>query len=233
MDNIVTDLGRRRLAIGFLGLAAALVLPGARRARAAPLPAPPAPIARKFNAFWDKDPIGVHEIKVIPAASSGGWDVQVDIDFLIDLGLFGEITYRYTSRESWRDGRLAALETRTDDDGDVSEVTGRAAGNRFRMAGPDGQFDAPSDLLTSNSAWSEAICRQSEIIDAGSGTVVDFMATPEGFRTTSTATGLATARAYQVTCPMIAGSFWYDQAGLWMRGRLDRRGEKIDYFLDT
>jgi hypothetical protein len=30
---------------------------------------------------------------------------------------------------------------------------------------------------------------------------------------------------------MIAGSFWYDTAGLWMRSRLVRRGHKIDYVL--
>jgi hypothetical protein len=232
MDNIVTDLGRRRFAIGFVGLTAALLLPGARPAHAASLPAPSDPIARRFNVFWDKDAIGVHQIKITPAAF-GAWDVQVDIDLRFDLGLFGAIDYRHASQERWRDGRIVALEARTDDDGKVAEVTGRASGRSFRLEGPEGMAEAPGNLLTSNCAWSEAICHQSEIIDATGGTVVGLVATPEGSYTTITASGREMARAYQVSCPMIAGSFWYDAAGLWMRGRLVRQGEKIDYFLDT
>jgi hypothetical protein len=233
MDNIVTDLGRRRLAIGFLGLAAALVIPGARPLRASEFPAPYGHISRRFNVFWDKDAIGTHHVEVMPGLRSRSWRVEVEIGLEVDLGLFGTVDYHYTSWEWWLDGRLAALESRTDDDGDVSEVAGHASGRHFRLEGPNGLVDAPGDLLTSNSAWSEAICRQNKIIDTTTGTVVDFTALPEGSRTTTTASGLETARAYQVTCPIIAGSFWYDTAGLWMRGRLIRKGEKIDYFLDT
>jgi hypothetical protein len=231
MDEILADPGRRRFMTGVLGLSAALALP-ARPSLAYSLPVPDRHIARRFNVFWGKDLIGTHEIEVLPARTAGDWDVAVEIDFLIDLGLFGEITYRHRSRESWRDGRIVELTSHTDDDGDVVMVVGRAAGAAFRITGPDGTADAPGSLVTSNSAWSEAICRQRRIIDATTGAVVDFRAKPEGARLTTTAAGQEVARSYQVTCPLIAGSFWYDAAGLWMRGRLDRKGEKIDYFLD-
>jgi len=110
MDNIVTDLGRRRFAIGFLGLTAAFLIPGARGSRAASLPAPPGPMARKFNVFWDNDAIGHHQIKITPGDTPEIWDVQVDIDLEIDLGLFGTVAYRYAGRERWQDGRIVALE---------------------------------------------------------------------------------------------------------------------------
>ncbi len=65
------------------------------------------------------------------------------------------------------------------------------------------------------------------------GAVVDLRATPDGSRTATTDAGEETARAYDVACPMIKGSFWYDEAGLWMRSSLIRGRTKIDYFLDS
>jgi hypothetical protein len=221
-----------------LPLTGSLILAPGGAAKAAGQAIPQAPLARKFNVFLGEDAIGHHRFTVTPGARAGDWEVAVDINLLIDLGWFGEITYVHSSRESWRGGRIVQLESRTDDDGDVCSVSGRAAGDKFRLAGPSGPVDAPGHLMTSNGTWSESICRQSRIIDATGGTVVELVAIPEGVAET----GLGSpgsdgsesggpARAYQVTCPMIAGSFWYDTAGLWMRSRLVRRGHKIDYVL--
>lgn len=244
MPSPVTDLSRRQVTMGLVGMATAralapalslalpltgsLILAPAAPAQAAVQPMPVAPLARKFNVFHGKDTIGHHQFSVVPGARAGDWEVAVDINLRIDLWLFGQITYVHSSRETWRDGRIAQLESRTNDDGDVCAVSGRTAGDGFRLTGPSGQVDAPGNLMTSNGTWSESICRQNRIIDATGGTVVGLVATPEGVAETGSD---GPARAYQVTCPMIAGSFWYDAAGLWMRSRLIRSGYKIDYVL--
>lgn len=194
---------------------------------------PDALIQRKFRAFWGKDPIGTHDITVTPGTGAGDWEVAVDIDMLVDLGMFGEIAYRHTGRETWRDGRLATLESQTDDDGERYGVTGRATGDYFRMEGPGGPFEVAGDLLTSNSAWSEAICQQSEIIDATAGTAVGLVASFDRTTMANSADGPQMVRVYQVISPMVAGSFWYDPAGVWMRSRLERSGEEIDYVLSA
>lgn len=241
MASPVADLSRRKVAMGLIGLATAralalpltgsLILAPGGAAQATGQAIPQAPLARKFNVFFGDDAIGHHRFTVTPGARAGDWEVAVDINLLIDLGWFGEITYVHSSRESWRDGRLVQLESHTDDDGDLCSVSGRAAGDRFRLAGPSGPVDAPGDLMTSNGTWSESICRQSRIIDATGGTVVELVAKLEDRTGDKTSGAAGGARAYQVTCPMIAGSFWYDTAGLWMRSRLVRRGHKIDYVL--
>src|SRR3546814_9868298 len=68
----------------------------------------------------------------------------------------------------------------TDDDGDACSVSGRADGDGFEVSGPKGLVMAPGHLMTSNGTWSESICRQSEIIDATGGTVVELVAIPGG-----------------------------------------------------
>lgn len=237
----MSSLSRRQLTVGFLGFAAlrtaapalglALPLLAPRAAGAATPSVPDVALTRTFNVFWGKNAIGSHRIEVMPAGGPGDRDVAVDINLLIDLGWFGEITYVHSSRETWRSGRIVRLESHTDDDGDICSVIGRAAGDRFEVSGPKGLVKAPGNLMTSNGTWSESICRQKRIIDATGGTVVDLVATLEDKTGNEAAGAAAAARAYQVTCPMIAGSFWYDAAGLWMRSRLVRSGYKIDYVL--
>lgn len=248
MDRAVSSLSRRQLAIGFLGVAASRALVplgggalslGASLFAGRPIDAhaaaavPHAAISRTFNVFLGKERIGFHRFSVTPGTTAGDWDVAVDIDMKVDIFLFGEVVYVHSSREAWRRGRIVELASHTDDDGDLYEVSGAAAGDHFRLQGEDGAVEAPGNLVTSNTVWSEAICREKRIIDATMGAVVDLRATPDGSRTATTAAGEETARAYEVSCPMIKGSFWYDAAGLWMRSSLIRGRTKIDYFLDA
>lgn len=238
----MSGLSRRQLTVGLLGLAAlrtmtpalgvALPLLAPRPARGGAAPAiPDVALSRTFDVFWGKDAIGSHRIEVTPTGGAGDRDVVVEIDLLIDLGWFGEVTYVHSSREIWRGGRIIRLESHTDDDGDVYSVSGRAAGDGFEVSGPRGLVKAPGNLMTSNGTWSESICGQNRIIDATGGAVVDLVAKLEDGTGHEADGSTGRVRAYQVTCPMIAGSFWYDAAGLWMRSRLVRSGYKIDYVL--
>lgn len=222
---------RRSFTFGLAGLAASLMLPTPRPSRASPLPGPKYPIARRFDAFWNGNAIGSHEFSVTPTGGPGDCDVAVEIDIRVDLGWLGEVSYRHTSREAWRSGRVITLESWTDDDGEVFAVTGAAAGDYFRMDGPGGPFEASGALLTSNSIWSERICEESEIIDATAGTVIGLVASPGGTAYAMASGDVQLARIYQVISPIIAGTFWYDEAGIWMRGQLVRSGVKIDYVL--
>ncbi len=246
MDRAVSSLSRRHFVTGLLAAAAAPRLLAPLGAFALPLSAPrPAaagtvtgavphePVSRTFNVFLGKERIGFHRFSIIPGAATGDWDVAVDIDMKVDLFLFGEVVYVHSSREAWRQGRIVELTSSTDDDGDLYQVSGAAAGDHFTLRGEDGEVEAPGSLVTSNTVWSEAICREKRIIDATMGAVVGLRATPDGSRTATTDAGEETARAYDVACPMIKGSFWYDEAGLWMRSSLIRGRTKIDYFLDS
>lgn len=208
---------------------AATMLP--RPLHAAHLPGPKYQIARRFNAFWNGQPIGSHAFTLKPTGDPGDYDVAVDIDIRVDIGVFGEIVYRHTSREAWRAGHVVSLESWTNDDGERFAVTGVAVGEDFRMIGPTGPFLAPGDLLTSNSAWSEAICRESMIIDATAGELVGLVASLHRTDYAFVEGETHRARVYRVISPIIAGSFWYDENGIWMRGELLRSGERIDYVL--
>lgn len=225
------SLDRRQFTTGLLGLAASAFISAPQPLAATSHAAPDRPITRKFKVFWKGDAIGFHTFSVAPSGPPGDWDVVVDIDLLIDLGWFGEITYRHVSREMWRGGHLARLESHTDDDGEISHVTGAAAGDCFRMQGPNGAFETPGGVLTSNSAWSERVCRERQIIDATAGTLVGLSAALDGTGYAFADGEQRPARIYQLISPIVAGSFWYDEDGIWIKGLLQRRGQEIEYVL--
>lgn len=195
------------------------------------LHAAPVPLDLKFKANWRGDKIGTHEIKVTPLDRENAWRTEVVIDMKVDLGLFGEISFRHECVEVWRGGRLVELDSKTDDDGSKFSVTGRAMGEQFAMKGPGGPRLVPGNLLTSSSAWSVEVCRQQQLIDVTHGDVIGLVTSPKGATKIDTAQGMETAQRYSIISPLIAGDLVYDSNGVWLGGRLERSGASIDYVL--
>lgn len=199
--------------------------------RGAGAQAPPRALDLEFRALWGNKQIGTHRIAVTPEGEPGNWRVQVVMDIKVSLGWFGEITFKHDCREVWQDGRIVELRSTTDDDGDVFSVNGEARGADFALEGPGGPFIAPGDLLTSSSAWSEAVCRQDRLIDATHGSIIGVVADLVGERQVETPRGAMQARRYDIVSPLISGELLYATDGDWIGGQLHRKGQKIDYVL--
>jgi len=157
--------------------ALALILAGVADA-----PAARAPQEFDFTARLDGEPIGTHRFLVSP---SGDGDIAVTSEARFDVSLLGIPLYRYRHRasERWVDGCLASIDARTDDNGRVTEVQGKAEAGLFdvRVRGEGG--DAPaapeaSGCLMSFAYWNPALARQKRLIDPGSGRVEAVVVTP-------------------------------------------------------
>src|SRR3546814_13071799 len=76
------------------------------------------------------------------------------VDIAIDIAVrFGPIPiFRYTHRNSeiWEDGRLRALDARTDDNGEIFQARARGVPGGLRVEGADGGVTAQGDLLPTN-----------------------------------------------------------------------------------
>lgn len=182
-----------------------------------------------FDVFWDDDRIGSHRFKVSPGASEGDWTVEVVIDMVVDLGLFGEITFRHDCTEQWKAGRLSRLSSTTNDDGESFTVTGEARGEDFALEGPGGPFLAAGTLLTSSSAWSVDICNQSQIIDVTHGDVIGVVTEEDGKRSVTVGSRTVDAVRFNVMSPLIAGTLLYGPDNTWLGGVLQRSGADINY----
>lgn len=195
--------------------------------------AAPVPLDLVFDANWRGDRIGTHEIKVKPLDSGAAWRTEVLIDMTVNLGLFGKITFRHECIENWRNGRLVELTSKTEDDGSVFSVAGKAKGDKFSMEGPGGLKLAPSNLLTTSSAWSVEVCRQEQLIDVTHGDIIGVVANRKEPARVDTKGRTQAVQYYSVMSPLIAGDLVYDRNGIWLGGRLERSGASIDYALKS
>ncbi|MDX1541941.1 MAG: DUF6134 family protein [Geminicoccaceae bacterium] len=124
----------------------------------------PRPI--RFQARRDGSPIGTHRLDF----REEGDRLIVDIEIAFEVKILFLTVYRYhhTNRETWRNGRLAAIETRTDDDGDLFRVSGRAVGDRFEVDGSSGRLSLPAEIVPS-SYWDEAMTTRGQWLDTQAG----------------------------------------------------------------
>jgi hypothetical protein len=142
------------------------------------------------------------------------------------------VMYRYQLRrtESWQNGKLTAFAAWTDDDGKVSQVQGRREGEMFRVAGPQGETQAPATALPGN-LWNAQIVQASHIIDNETGQAAPLQAVNGGLETVEACGGQVRAHHYRLTGKE-AQDVWYDENGRWVRMELTARDmSKIAFVL--
>jgi hypothetical protein len=83
--------------------------------------------------------------------------VITEVQMTVKRFVLTVFSYSHRSVESWRDGRVVALESETTEGGETFRVAGAAVPTGFRVGGKDGLFIAPAAALTSNCLWNSAI----------------------------------------------------------------------------
>lgn len=91
----------------------------------------------------DGELIGSHSLAVTETGDAVTMAIRIDIAVRV-LGI-RVFVYEHENRETWRNGRLASLESRTNDDGDAHHARVRAEGDRLMIDGSSHQGPAPLD----------------------------------------------------------------------------------------
>lgn len=171
--------------------------------------------------------IGSHHVTIRPADGGDATVVVVEIKMKVAIGPITMFRFRHRGEEEWRSGSgLWRLATHTEEHGAVYDVQGRQTPAGVEITGPSGPCLAPPDLLTSNGLWCRAITRQTRIIDAQNGAVVDFTAAAAGGAD-------ASAGHFQFEGASWRGEIWYDDDGLWSRAVLHREGHTLTLQIDA
>lgn len=214
-------VSRRHVLVAGLGGLVSCVMPVGAGGRAW---AQPADI--RFRVLRGGSTIGNHTVSFQGPANR--LTTQTDIQLQVRVAFVTAFRFSHRSTEEWRDGRLASIRSRTDDNGQVYEVSGSPVADGFRVVGPGGPFVAPGDLLTSNSVWNSAFVKQSLLINAQQGGELGLSARAIGSEAPSGAPS-DVAMKYRVVTPHLAGYVWYDRNGQWVRATFEIEGEVLDY----
>jgi hypothetical protein len=123
-----------------------------------------------FKVFCNGSQVGYHEVHVRHEDD----ETDVDIDAHIDVTMAGIEVYRYRHRshEVWRDGKLEALNSETDDDGEAKSVSVHPGDDGMLVVeNKDGRREVPSDLLPTD-LWNPEVLGKRELLDTESGRIL-------------------------------------------------------------
>jgi len=224
-----TSIRRRALLMGGFAGAVGCVFPAAAHAAAA-IVLPTAAADRQFSVRYKGLRIGNHTISY--SSLTGETRVSTEIHLEVKVACLTAYAFSHRSEETWRAGRLVSLNSDTVEHGEPLHVEGSATPQGFRVVSKSGPFIASAATLTSNSIWTPAMLEQSTVVDAQRGGIIGVSARKVAEEPITIAGGQVQATRYTFITPYYAGSVWYDNANLWVRGEFERDGSKVEYQLD-
>ena len=179
-----------------------------------------------FEVLRDDVPVGTHTVSF----SRDGDDMIVDARFNLAIKFLGFTAYSmdYRSNARWRDGKLIALDARTDDEGAIKTVSARRDGPSLRIVAPDGSEGVAGDILPTNH-WNVAATRQTEVLNTISGRVNRVRMRDLGAETVVAEGREIEARRWTYTGEL-QNEVWYDRDGRWVKMRFQGKdGSTIEY----
>jgi len=182
-----------------------------------------------FDVYREGSRIGRHALRI--EEEGGGTVVEVDIDLSVSVLFVPLYRYAHRNRELWRDGRLVALQTSTDDNGTVHRVEGRAGHDGFKVTTASGSRLLPAPLIPT-SYWNKDFVRQSQVLNTQTGQIMAIRAIALGEETILAGGRSILARRYRIEGELEL-ELWYDLSGglAKLRFRTLSDGSLIDYVL--
>src|SRR5579859_3462499 len=225
-----SSVSRRALLVAGWAGVVSCAFPGIAHARTAVvLPAEAGD--RRFSILYKGDRIGAHT--VLYSSATGETRINTEIHLLVKVAFFTIFAFSHRSTETWRAGRLMSLSSETVEHGEVLQIEGAATPQGFRVVSKGGPFIASAATLTSNSLWTPAVLEQATVVDAQHGGIIGVIARKFADEQIAIAGREVRVTRYTLITPYLAGSIWYDEQNLWVRGEFERDGSKIQYQLET
>lgn len=177
-----------------------------------------------FDIIRKGDRIGFHAVNV-EETSNGGTRVETRIEMQVKFGPIPVFRYEHSSTETWRDGLLQTVESRTDNNGKQESLKVRREGDGLVIDGTRYQGPGPGDAVPS-SYWNKTIVSTKTLLDTQNGRLIEV--TIENLGQTPTPAG-ATAEEHKLT-GTVDLNLWY-QGGRWVGADFIVRGQALTYRL--
>jgi hypothetical protein len=204
MHDARTAIGRRRLCLAALAAGCGLGVGAAA-------PVPPT-TGLNFRIVRHGSPIGTHSV-VFTHAGEGDFDVRVAVEAHVSFGPIPLVAYTHRSHESWRGGKIVALEGQTDRNGKHLWMAAErgAAGLQVRGNGTE-PYIAPEDALPTT-YWTSRLL-QVPMIGTQDGGLVHPHVAPAGTETLASADGPLRAHRFDLSGDLVF-ALWYDMDSVW------------------
>lgn len=173
-----------------------------------------------FTALLDGRRIGAHDFTV----RRHGDEITVDsaAHFKVGLAFIPLYAYDHEDHETWRDGCLTSIASRTNDNGHQIFVRGTLQGAAFAVDSSRGARMLPACVRTF-AYWDESLLSQPPLLNTQTGELQSVAVTFHGSETITVAGSTLAAKRYSLKAPHVAIELWYTGSGDWvaLESRLD------------
>jgi len=181
-----------------------------------------------FDVLRQGNEFGSHVVR-FSETSDGSLEVEVDVDLKAGLGPITLFRYELDATETWKDGKLVALEGRVNDDGTREGVRAKSEGNSLVVDGDGYTGEVAPDILPA-SHWNVAQTTAQRLLSSENGELIDVTVRSLGRETIEAGGKSVVANKYLMDSD-IDVTLWYDDAGRWLKLAFEARGQSIEYVL--
>ena len=182
-----------------------------------------------FDVLRGGSPFGSHKLNF---SSDGAGDVTVttDVDLKVKIGPITAYRYELDSIEQWSDGRLVALNSRTNSNGKKKRVDVRRVGSGLDVdaTGFEGIVDA---AMIPSSHWNLLQMYGDQMLSTETGEVLDINVEQLGREIVVVGGAALEATRYRLSSEL-AVDLWYDDQSRWVKMLFEARGQSIEYILN-
>jgi hypothetical protein len=184
----------------------------------------------RFSVYLDDDPIGTH--RFVLSEQGDDRTLSSEAHFSVKFLSFEVYRYEHQAREVWRGDCLDRITARTDDNGTVTEVDGRAEGTGMRLRRTGGS-EMVSGCLHSFAYWNPRLLAVPRLINPQDGVLADASLAFVGNETIKVRGQNVPARRQQLKTAKLVIDLWHDAAGEWLAlESTTASGRKVRYRLE-
>ena len=184
----------------------------------------------RFDVTADGIPIGT--IKYVVREENRSRTAESDMHFRVRLVLLDAYRYDHHATETWRDDCLSSLDTKTEERGNATTVTGHVEPDHFVVDGADGRSSLPTCVMTF-AYWNPRVLEQSHLVNTQTGAWTPVSTEKLPAESITVRGHPQTAHHYRLRTPKNKIELWYSDAGEWLAMRTTTNsGHVLSYQLD-
>ena len=167
----------------------------------------------KFDAILNGDVIGQHTFNINETKTTS--KAEFNIEFL-----FMDIYYKHQSEEVWDNNCLVKIDSKTDDDGDLYEVSGKLKGEKFHIMTNDKNGELPK-CISSFAYWNHKILKKTKLLNSQNAEWLDINTKLIGTEELEVKDNIIIAKHYLLIASnedaeQLKIHLWYDQNMNWV-----------------
>ncbi len=182
----------------------------------------------RFNVLRKGKPMGTHVVK-FTALSDGAFKAETRVDLSVKAGPVKLFGYALESTETWKAGKLIALQGKVDENGTLAKVVGALKNDTLMIDGTAFKGPLPAGAVPA-SHWNSGQVRAASLVSTEDGEIYKVKVTRKGEEKITVA-GKEIVAARYLLDSNIDVDLWYDREGRWQKLSFVTRGQTIEYVL--